>query len=142
MIEDRIKSYESELVAIRHDLHEHPELAFEEVRTSDVVAAKLTEWGFKVHRGLAKTGVVATMTNGGGNRSIGIRADMDALPIHEETGKGYSPKPPARCMPAATTATRRCCSAPPATSPRRRTSPAPCTSSSNRPRRTSAARAS
>ncbi|MFO1172186.1 MAG: M20 aminoacylase family protein [Hyphomicrobiaceae bacterium] len=92
MIEDRIKTYEGDLVAIRHDLHEHPELAFEEVRTSEVVAQKLTEWGFKVHRGLAKTGVVATMTNGGGNRSIGIRADMDALPIHEETGKGYASK--------------------------------------------------
>lgn len=92
MIEDRIKAYESELVAIRHDLHEHPELAFEEVRTSDLVAKKLSEWGFQVHRGLAKTGVVATLTNGGGNRSIGIRADMDALPIHEETGKAYASK--------------------------------------------------
>ena len=92
MIEDRIKTYEPELVAIRRDFHEHPELAFEEVRTSDVVAKKLTEWGFKVHRGLAKTGVVATLTNGGGNRSIGIRADMDALPIPEETGKAYTSK--------------------------------------------------
>ncbi len=92
MIEDRIKTYEPELVAIRRDFHEHPELAFEEVRTSDVVAGKLTEWGFKVHRGLAKTGIVATLHNGGGNRSIGIRADMDALPILEETGKAYASK--------------------------------------------------
>ncbi|MEZ5922860.1 MAG: M20 aminoacylase family protein [Hyphomicrobiaceae bacterium] len=90
MIEDRIKTYESELVAIRRDLHEHPELALEEVRTSEIVAKKLTEWGYQVHRGLAKTGVVATLSNGGGNRTIGIRADMDALPIHEETGKAYA----------------------------------------------------
>jgi hippurate hydrolase len=92
MIEDRIKTYEAELVALRRDFHEHPELAFEEVRTSEIVARKLTEWGYKVHRGLAKTGVVATLSNGGGNRTIGIRADMDALPIHEETGKPYASK--------------------------------------------------
>ncbi len=92
MIEDRIRSYEAELVAIRRDLHEHPELAFEEVRTSDVVAQKLEQWGYKVERGLAKTGLVASLTNGGGNRSIGIRADMDALPILEDTGKAYASK--------------------------------------------------
>ncbi len=92
MIEDRIRSYEAELVAIRRDLHEHPELAFEEVRTSNVVAQKLEQWGYKVERGLARTGLVASLSNGGGNRSIGIRADMDALPIHEETGKAYASK--------------------------------------------------
>lgn len=90
MIENHIRRFEDDLVAIRRDLHAHPELAFEEVRTSDMVAKKLTEWGFRVDRGLAKTGVVATLTNGGGNRSIGIRADMDALPIVEATGLPYA----------------------------------------------------
>ena len=96
MIEQHIRRFEDELVAIRHDLHEHPELAFEEHRTSELVARKLTEWGFKVERGLAKTGIVATLQNGGGNRSIGIRADMDALPIPEETGKPYASKSPGK----------------------------------------------
>ena len=96
MIENHIRRFEDDLVAIRRDLHAHPELAFEEVRTSDMVAKKLTEWGFRVDRGLAKTGVVATLTNGGGNRSIGIRADMDALPILETTGKPYQSKTPGK----------------------------------------------
>lgn len=92
MIEDRIRTFEDELVALRRDFHAHPELAFEEVRTSGIVAQKLEEWGFQVERGIARTGLVATLSNGGGNRSIGIRADMDALPIHEETAKPYASK--------------------------------------------------
>ena len=70
-----------ELVAIRHDLHAHPELGLEEVRTSNFVATCLEGLGYTVTRGLAKTGLVATLKNGTSNRSIGIRADMDALPI-------------------------------------------------------------
>jgi hippurate hydrolase len=83
-----------ELVAIRHDLHAHPELGLEEVRTSNFVATCLEGLGYTVTRGLAKTGLVATLKNGTSNRSIGIRADMDALPIMEETGLDYASKTP------------------------------------------------
>jgi amidohydrolase len=70
--------------AIRRDIHGHPETAFEEERTSDIVAAQLNDFGLKVHRGLAKTGVVGTLSVGTSNRAIGLRADLDALDIHEE----------------------------------------------------------
>jgi len=72
-----------QMTAWRHDLHQHPETAFEEVRTSEVVAAKLAEMGFEVHRGLAKTGVVGTLRAGRSERRIGLRADMDALHLQE-----------------------------------------------------------
>ena len=80
---EKIESYEAEMVACRKDLHRHPELAFEEERTSDVVAQKLASWGIEVHRGLAKTGVVGCLKVGNSKASIGVRADMDALPILE-----------------------------------------------------------
>ncbi len=72
------------LIALRHDLHAHPELAFEEHRSSDVVAAFLQSLGLEVHRGLAGTGVVGVLRNGDSERSIGLRADLDALPLHEQ----------------------------------------------------------
>ena len=71
------------IAAVRRDIHAHPELSFEEQRTSDVVAAKLTEWGIEVHRGMGRTGVVGVLKNGTSNRTIGLRADMDALPMQE-----------------------------------------------------------
>jgi len=74
----------SRLIALRHDLHAHPELAFEEHRSSDVVAAFLQALGLEVHRGLAGTGVVGVLRNGDSQRSIGLRADLDALPLHEQ----------------------------------------------------------
>ncbi|MDO9416262.1 M20 aminoacylase family protein [Pararhizobium sp.] len=83
-----------ELVAIRRDLHQHPELGLEEFRTSDLVAGRLEAMGYKVTRGLAKTGLVATLSNGTSRKSVGIRADMDALPIFEETGLDYASKTP------------------------------------------------
>ena len=83
-----------ELVAVRRDLHRHPELGLEEHRTSDLVARRLQELGYSVHRGLAKTGVVASLTQGTSRRAIGIRADMDALPINEETGLPYASATP------------------------------------------------
>ncbi len=83
-----------ELVALRQDLHAHPELGLEEVRTSEVIARELDALGYTVSRGLAKTGLVATLTNGTGSRSVGIRADIDALPIVEETGLPYASKTP------------------------------------------------
>ncbi len=95
MIEDHIARFAGELRAIRHDLHEHPELQFEEVRTAAVVARELARFGFEVTTGLAKTGVVGTLRNGEG-KSIGIRADMDALPIHETTNLPYASKSPGK----------------------------------------------
>jgi hippurate hydrolase len=82
-IADRIAQMHPELTAWRRDLHAHPELGFEETRTSDMVAAKLAAFGCEVHRGLAKTGVVGTLRAGASPRSVGLRADMDALPIAE-----------------------------------------------------------
>jgi hippurate hydrolase len=79
----RVLDYQAELSSIRQDIHMHPETAFEEVRTSDLVARKLAEYGCEVHRGLAKTGVVGTLRRGNATRAVGLRADMDALPIQE-----------------------------------------------------------
>ncbi|MED5435495.1 MAG: M20 aminoacylase family protein [SAR324 cluster bacterium] len=78
-----IKLLHDEMTEWRRDIHQHPELKFEENRTSDLVAAKLEEFGIEIHRGLAKTGVVGTIRNGDGP-SIGLRADMDALPLEEK----------------------------------------------------------
>ena len=80
---DKLKAWQSDFTAWRRDIHAHPELAFEETRTSDIVAAKLESFGLAVHRGLGKTGVVGTLKSGRGNRAIGLRADMDALPLQE-----------------------------------------------------------
>ena len=71
------------MVALRHDLHAHPELGFEEFRTSDIVASQLADAGITVHRGLGQTGVVGTLQVGDGSRVIGLRADMDALAMPE-----------------------------------------------------------
>jgi hippurate hydrolase len=80
---DRIVQFQSDIATIRRDLHAHPELRFEEVRTADVVADKLAQWGYAVHRGLGTTGVVGTLTVGRSKRCVGLRADMDALPLEE-----------------------------------------------------------
>jgi len=74
---------QGEISAIRRDIHAHPELAYEEERTSDIVASKLTEWGLEVTRGLGKTGLVGTLRKGNSVKSIGLRADMDCLPMDE-----------------------------------------------------------
>jgi hippurate hydrolase len=71
------------IAAMRRDIHAHPELCYEENRTADVVAKALTEWGIPVHRGLGKTGVVGIVKNGSSPRAVGLRADMDALPMTE-----------------------------------------------------------
>src|SRR5918999_1663941 len=94
---DRISSYSGDLVAIRRDIHAHPEIGFEEERTSGIVAEKLASWGIEVHRGIGKTGVVGVLEGKGGNyRRIGLRADMDALPIEEATGLPYASKTPGK----------------------------------------------
>ena len=79
----RITELQDEMTAWRRDIHAHPELGFEEKRSSDVVAAKLAEFGVEVHRGIGKTGVVGVLRAGTSKRNIGLRADMDALPIQE-----------------------------------------------------------
>lgn len=86
----------ADMVALRHQIHAHPELAFEEFATSDLVANRLTEWGYTVHRGLAGTGVVATLKRGSGLKRLGLRADMDALPIQESTGLPYASQVPGK----------------------------------------------
>ena len=81
---EMLRLFHAELVHIRRDIHAHPELAFEEQRTSQLVADKLAEWGIEVHRGLAKTGVVGVIKGKKvSDRAIGLRADMDCLPMHE-----------------------------------------------------------
>lgn len=80
---DPILRFHDELKKIRRDIHAHPELCFEEVRTADAIAGKLAEWGIPVIRGMAGTGVVGIVKNGGSQRAIGLRADMDALPMQE-----------------------------------------------------------
>jgi hippurate hydrolase len=80
---ERIRQYHAELQALRRDLHAHPELAFHESRTSDRVAEQLAGWGIEVHRGLARTGVVGVIKGQPGGGAIGLRADMDCLPMHE-----------------------------------------------------------
>ncbi|MEN9329908.1 MAG: putative hydrolase YxeP, partial [Pseudomonadota bacterium] len=72
-----------EFIQIRRDLHAHPELAFEEHRTASLVAHKLAAWGYEVTTGLGGTGVVGSLRRGQGSKTLGIRADMDALPIAE-----------------------------------------------------------
>jgi hippurate hydrolase len=78
-----ILAFQSELETIRRDIHAHPELCYEEQRTADVVASRLADWGIPVVRGLGVTGVVGIIKNGTSNRAIGLRADMDALPMQE-----------------------------------------------------------
>ncbi|MDE2584560.1 MAG: M20/M25/M40 family metallo-hydrolase, partial [Betaproteobacteria bacterium] len=77
-------SFLAELTALRRDIHAHPELAFDEARTADIVARELARYGLEVHRGIARTGVVGVLKNGSSPRSIGLRADMDALPMDEK----------------------------------------------------------
>jgi hippurate hydrolase len=85
-----IRARSDEFVSVRQDLHRHPEIAFNEHRTSQIVAERLSGWGYTVDRGLGGTGVVGKLVKGNGKRNLGLRADMDALPIHETTGKSYA----------------------------------------------------
>ena len=93
---DDIRPIHAELTAIRRDIHAHPELGFEEQRTAALVAAKLAEWGVEVHTGIGGTGVVGVLRRGNGQASIGLRCDMDALPMDEGTGLPYASVNPGR----------------------------------------------
>jgi hippurate hydrolase len=83
-----------EFIQLRRDIHRHPELAFEEHRTAELVANKLEAWGYEVHRGLGGTGVVGTLKRGTSTRRVGLRADMDALPIQEASCAEWSSTKP------------------------------------------------
>ena len=86
---DHIRRYHTDLTAFRQDLHAHPELGLEEHRTAAAVAEQLESWGIEVHRGVGKTGVVGVLRSGNGQGRIGLRADMDALPIVEANDLPY-----------------------------------------------------
>ncbi|MCT4708071.1 M20 family metallopeptidase [Enterobacteriaceae bacterium H16N7] len=91
-----IKASEDEMIAIRHYLHANPELSLEEFKTSDLVAKQLESWGYKVTRGIGTTGVVGSLKKGDSNKSIGLRADMDALPIFEQTNLPWASTVPGK----------------------------------------------
>ncbi|MCK9511117.1 MAG: M20 family metallopeptidase [Pigmentiphaga sp.] len=83
-----------EFIGLRQEIHQHPELGYQEFRTSDLVAERLESWGYQVTRGLGGTGVVGRLTRGNGEKRLGLRADMDALPIQEQTGLSYESNRP------------------------------------------------
>ncbi|KZS00428.1 putative Thermostable carboxypeptidase 1, partial [Daphnia magna] len=91
-IEPRIAAWHEELTRIRRDIHAHPELGFEEERTSAIVARELREYGCEVTTGIAKTGVVGTIRVGNSPRAVGLRADMDCLPMQEMNSFAHASK--------------------------------------------------
>ena len=93
---ETIRSYDDELTALRRDFHTHPEIGMEEHRTADIVARKLEEWGIEVHRGVGVTGVVGVLRKGTGKTRIGLRADMDCLPMEEQTNLPYRSQTPGK----------------------------------------------
>ncbi|RVU47359.1 M20 aminoacylase family protein [Rubrivivax rivuli] len=86
----------AEVTALRRDIHAHPELCFQEVRTADVIAKALTDWGIPIHRGLGKTGVVGIVKNGTSSRAVGLRADIDALPMTEHNTFAHASQHPGK----------------------------------------------
>jgi amidohydrolase len=93
---DSILADAPSIAALRRDIHAHPELCFQEERTADVIARALTEWGIPVHRGLGKTGVVGIVKNGTSDRAVGLRADIDALPMTEHNKFAHASKHPGK----------------------------------------------
>ncbi len=93
---DSIAAEAAAMTAIRRDLHAHPELCFEERRTPDLLAKQLTEWGIPIYRGLGKTGVVAILKNGTSTRAVGLRADIDALPMSERNTFAHASRHPGK----------------------------------------------
>ena len=93
---DSIVAQAAGIASVRRDIHAHPELCFKEERTADLVAAKLTEWGIPIHRGMGTTGVVGIVKNGTSTRAVGLRADMDALPMQEFNTFAHASKHPGK----------------------------------------------
>ncbi|MGL4726420.1 MAG: M20 aminoacylase family protein [Scandinavium sp.] len=89
-IVEALQGTEEQFIELRRHFHQHPEIGFEEHQTSDQVARLLTKWGYDVHRGLAGTGVVGSLKVGSGSKRLGLRADMDALPMQENSGKAWA----------------------------------------------------
>ena len=108
-IDEKIVEMVPTMVQWRQFLHAHPETAFEEHQTSDFIASTLSSFGISVHRGLGKTGVVGTLKRGeASGKAIGLRADIDALDIEEESIAPTDRKMTGRCMPAGMMVTRPC----------------------------------
>ena len=84
------------ITTIRRDIHAHPELCFQEERTADVIAKALTDWGIPIHRGLGKTGVIGIVKNGSSSRAVGLRADIDALPMTEHNTFAHASRHPGK----------------------------------------------
>ncbi|MBQ0931221.1 M20 aminoacylase family protein [Ideonella alba] len=93
---DDLRPHHDEITRIRRDLHAHPELCFHEVRTAEVVAQRLTEWGIPIERGLGTTGLVGIIRGGDSPRAVGLRADMDALPMTEFNTFEHASRHPGR----------------------------------------------
>lgn len=93
---DTILADAASIAAMRRDIHAHPELCFQEERTADLIAKALTEWGIPIHRGLGKTGVVAILKNGTSDRAVGLRADIDALPMTEKNTFAHASRIPGK----------------------------------------------
>ena len=93
---DSIVSDAASIQTLRRDIHAHPELCFTEERTADVIAKALTDWGIPVHRGLGKTGVVGIVKNGNSDRAVGLRADIDALPMTEHNQFEHASRHPGK----------------------------------------------
>ena len=93
---DSIAAQAAAMTALRRDLHAHPELCFQEQRTSDLIADQLTDWGIPIYRGLGKTGVVAILKNGSSTRAVGLRADIDALPMSERNTFAHASRHPGK----------------------------------------------
>jgi hippurate hydrolase len=93
---ESIRADADTIAAVRRDIHAHPELCFEEQRTSDLIARTLEGWGVPVHRGLGKTGVVGIVSNGSSPRAVGLRADIDALPMTEHNRFAHASRHPGR----------------------------------------------
>jgi amidohydrolase len=96
LLNESILAEAAGIAALRRDIHAHPELCFEEERTADLVARQLEGWGVEVHRGLGRTGVVGVIRNGSSQRAVGLRADMDALPIQEHNHFGHASRHPGK----------------------------------------------
>jgi len=93
---DSILADAAAIATVRRDLHAHPELCFEEQRTADVIAQQLSDWGIPIHRGLGKTGVVGIVKNGDSERAVGLRADIDALPMTEHNTFAHASRHPGK----------------------------------------------
>ena len=91
-VDARIAALQEEMTAWRRDIHAHPELGFQEQRTAQIVASRLEAFGMEVHRGVGRTGVVGVLRGGSSKKSVGLRADMDALPIQEANSFEYKSK--------------------------------------------------